>query len=315
MNNRKWIKALLAGGLALSLLAGCEDASANVSGKNDMVMRIGNTTVTHGDIYQGMMSRDSAAAVVTTAKQQIIAAEVETTDEIQAKADETYDNYRSQIEATLADGTTFEEAITDYGFTGDDDFRLYCLTDAKTSYLYEKYIDENWDTLVADKSPVKARMIFIDASSIGTELAYSKAEEALALLKGGTAFADVALQYSDKLTLADEALYFRDDSSLDYMVLQFLTTATTTTLSDIIANNDVTGYYIVQITNINAQQMKDDIVAKLESDSDFSDTVFNYYFKKHAFTVYDIDVYNQLKADYPELLVQDEEQTADSTAE
>lgn len=298
---KKLLTVILLAAMALTMLAGCEDATAKVSNANEMIMKIGKTTYTKGQLYEAMMEDDAVNTVVTKALQMIADAEIETTDEIKTEAQEMIDDYKEQIAETTDE--PFEEAIKMYGYDSLEAFEEYCLLTTKSSHLLDKYIEENWDSLLEEYAPVKAKMIYVSGAD-GAEEGYKKAEEALEALKSGQNFEEVAEAYTSNKNIMTEKLYTRKDSSLDYNVLQYLTTVSAPGLSQVITNKDVNGYYVVQVTNINQTQLKDDFIALLKDDTDFSDTVISHFFKLHNFTVYDIDVFNEIKENYPAYLVQ-----------
>ena len=297
----KKIVLLLLSAVMCLTLAGCKDAVANVSNPKETILKVGKTTITKADLYQSMLADDSANTVINKALEMIANAEIETTDEIKEEAQATYDDYQQQIESM---GSDFEETIKGYGFPTLEDFMNWCITQAKTAKLADNYIEEQWTALVEENKPVKAKMIFVDGSA-GLDEALADAKAALEKIKAGSSFDDVSAEYSDRASLATETLYVRSDSSLDYNVLQFLLAATSPTLSDVITNKDTTGYYIVQVTNTNVEQIKDDFITKLKAGTDFTETVNKSYFQKHNFRIYDIDLYNTVKSVYPNYLVQD----------
>ncbi|MBR0474927.1 MAG: hypothetical protein IJJ19_07980 [Erysipelotrichaceae bacterium] len=299
---KKLVKIALLSLVTVALLAGCTDATATVSDKNKTIIKVGNTTVTKGDIYNEMMKDDAGNTIVNLAMKQIANDEIETTADIQSEAQKIYDDYKAQIEAT---GVDFEEGLKTYGYTSPEDFMDYCVSTVKSQKLIDKYIEDNFDKLVDEYRPVKAKMIYLDGTS-GIEAAAEKGKQAIEEIKAGKSFEEVAEQYSDRKTSAEETLYLlANNSTLDYNVLQFLSTSTTPTLSDLIQANSGNAYYIVQITNTNIQQMRDDFISELKDQEKTSETVYYNYFKDHKFTVYDIDVYNTIKENYPTYLVQD----------
>ncbi len=182
----------------------------------------------------------------------------------------------------------------------------YCVSTIKAQKLIDKYIEDNFDKLVEEYRPMKAKMIYLDGTE-GIEAAAEKGNQALAELKAGKPFEEVAEQYSDRVSSATESLYLlANNSSLDYNVLMFMSAnSATPTLSDLIQANSGNAYYIVQITNTNIQQIKSDFVSSLKEMSSTSETVYYNYFKDHKFTIYDIDVYNTIKENYPSYIVQD----------
>lgn len=300
---KKLVKIALLSFITVALLAGCKDATATVSNSKEMLIKIGNVTVTKGDVYAEMMKDDASNTVVNLALKQIANAEVETTDDIKKEAQSTYDDYKAQIEST---GVDFETGLKQYGYASAEEFMDYCISTVKADRLLDKYIDENWDKLVEENKPVKAKMIWVDGSN-GMEDAQKEANEAIALLKSGVSFEEVSEKYNDRSAYAEEKLYtLANNSTLDYNVLQFMLNTATPTLSEAIQANTGSAYYVVQVTNTNINQMKDEFITAYKNMTNTRDTVFHNYFKAHKFTIYDIDVFNTVKANYPSYLVQND---------
>ena len=245
---KKLVKIALLSFITVALLAGCKDATATVSNPKEMLIKIGNVTVTKGDVYAEMMKDDASNTVVNLALKQIANAEVETTDDIKKEAQSTYDDYKAQIEST---GVDFETGLKQYGYASAEEFMDYCISTVKADRLLDKYIDENWDKLVEENKPVKAKMIWVDGSN-GMEDAQKEANEAIALLKSGVSFEEVSEKYNDRSAYAEEKLYtLANNSTLDYNVLQFMLNTATPTLSEAIQANTGSAYYVVQVTNTN----------------------------------------------------------------
>ena len=300
---KKLVKIALLSFITVALLAGCKDATATVSNPKEMLVKIGNVTVTKGDVYAEMMKDDASNTVVNLALKQIANAEVETTDDIKKEAQSTYDDYKAQIEST---GVDFETGLKQYGYASAEEFMDYCISTVKADRLLDKYIDENWDKLVEENKPVKAKMIWVDGSN-GMEDAQKEANEAIALLKSGVSFEEVSEKYNDRSAYAEEKLYtLANNSTLDYNVLQFMLNTATPTLSEAIQANTGSAYYVVQVTNTNINQMKDEFITAYKNMTNTRDTVFHNYFKAHKFTIYDIDVFNTVKSNYPSYLVQND---------
>ncbi|MBR3352910.1 MAG: hypothetical protein IKG35_12420 [Erysipelotrichaceae bacterium] len=300
---KKLVKIALLSFITVALLAGCKDATATVSNSKEMLIKIGNVTVTKGDVYAEMMKDDASNTVVNLALKQIANAEVETTDDIKKEAQSTYDDYKAQIEST---GVDFETGLKQYGYASAEEFMDYCISTVKADRLLDKYIDENWDKLVEENKPVKAKMIWVDGSN-GMEDAQKEANEAIALLKSGVSFEEVSEKYNDRSAYAEEKLYtLANNSTLDYNVLQFMLNTATPTLSEAIQANTGSAYYVVQVTNTNINQMKDEFITAYKNMTNTRDTVFHNYFKAHKFTIYDIDVFNTVKSNYPSYLVQND---------
>ena len=282
------------------LLAGCSDASAKISNAKEVLFTIGDTKVTKGDMYDRMLADDAGATVIQKALSAVVAKEVETTDAIKAEAQKTFDTNKKAVEDAKLD---WLEQLKSAGFDSEEDYMNHCLDTAKQAHLVDQYIEENYDTLLAEHKPVKARMIFLSAGN-DTEAAIQKMNKALDRIEAGEDFVLVAKETGSSEDRAKEKIYLRSDSTIDYNVLAFLEQTSSPKVSDVITAKNSNGYYIVQITNTNASQLKDEFVETLKADEDFTDEVYGYYMKKYGFRIYDITVYNQIKENFPAYLVQ-----------
>ena len=294
--------------LSLFLISGCTDATADVSNKNEVLFKVGKTTYTKGDMYDKMVSDDAGNGAVAKALEIVANKEIETTPAIQARGDEIYADYSKQLEESYKEAEMdfdLEEALKAVGFESIDDFKNYCLNSAKEEALIDKYIEEHWNDLLEEYKPVKARMMQVSGTTDTMEEAYLTINGAKERVQNGENFEAVAKSIGSKDTLAAESLYTRNDSSLDYNVLQFLISAKAPTLSGVVTNKDANAYYLIQVTNVNYEQLKPEFIEFLKDDIDFIDEVHKSYMKKYNFTIYDINVYNFVKDNYPAFLVQE----------
>ena len=62
--------------------------------------------------------------------------------------------------------------------------------------------------------------------------------------------------------------------------------------------------YLIRVDNNDPSTFKDEVIEKLSGISNVTSDATTYFFKKYGFRIYDITVYNAVKADYPDYLVQ-----------
>lgn len=285
---------------SLFLLAGCGDASAELSDKKTVLFSLGKTKVTKQDFYNEMLKADKGMSVVNLATSYIVDKEVTTTPAMEAEAQKQLDDYKEEL------GEKFEESVISAGYASVDEFYNFLLNNVKSDHLSEAYIDNNWDALVKEYSPKKARiMCFNTSDSVTLDDCRAKAQAAIEEVRGGASFATVAAKYGSDSSLANEKLYTSKDTALDVNVAQVISTATAPTVSDVTVNSSASSCYVVQITVTNDQQLKEDFVEYLKKQSSFSDNINKFYFEKYGFRVYDITTYNLLKENYSNYLVQD----------
>jgi predicted small secreted protein len=279
----------------LLLLAGCGNKTAKISDGNDILIQFGDTRITKADLYYSMLKTDAGYTVINLANNMIANIEIETTDELITEVQNQVDSYK----ASLTDD--WQKSLESLGFETEEELFEQLLSSLKANKLVSKYIDENFDTLVADHAPLMARMIYIKYNDNDIEKAKADADLALAEIKAGADFKTVAEKYSDSPSLADETLYTRY-SQVDYNVLQFLLSVMDVTLSGPIENSNSSGIYIVQITKTNIEQIKESFINSLNKNEDIIADANNYYFTKHAFVLYDIKTYELIKMNYPSYL-------------
>ena len=65
--------------------------------------------------------------------------------------------------------------------------------------------------------------------------------------------------------------------------------------------------YLVHVDDNNPDNYRDTVISTLSSASNVSSDATTYFFKKYNFCIYDITVYNAIKSDYPDYLVQNME--------
>lgn len=290
-----------------TLLTGCGNKTASVS-DNSVLIQFGNTKITKSDLYKEMLEADGGATVINLIQKYILDAEIETTDEITTEADKRMQEIKDEVDNDLT------QVLASYGLETEDELYQQIIYAIKSDKLIDKYISEKIDDLFNEYGPFKAKLIYVeidtDEDSDGTQ-AKAKAEAALTALKSGESFESVAQQYSDKTDIAEETLY-NTNSTIDYNVLKFAQTASSPTLSDVIASNDNAGYYICQVTVTNHEQLKEDFISSLKSDTDFTAIIDTYYFRQHNFAVYDVLTESYLEENYPTYLKSDSESDSSS---
>ncbi|MCR5067365.1 MAG: hypothetical protein K6A14_04850 [Erysipelotrichaceae bacterium] len=298
---KKIILALIAI-MMVCLLAGCGDAHGKLTNGNQPLFTIGKTKVTKNDFYKVMRDYDGGDYLIKQTAKYIVNAEIETTDEITAQA-------KKQFDETVADYEDLATALKTLGYDSEEELMEDVIDSVKSDLLIDKYIEDNWDELTKQYSPLKIRVLSFATEENETADFKERAAAALADLKAGAKFDDVAKKYmdeaSDAYKLAAETLYTTSSSSYDTVVKDYLKTVVTPGLSEVLTDSTGTKGYIVQVTNNNLTQLKADFTEYLKGLSTISQDMYTYYFKKHNFTIYDIDLYNIIDTNYASYLVQD----------
>ncbi len=280
-------KVLVILGLSL-LLVGCGNKTTNVSNSKEVLIKVGDRTVTIGEVYSQMMSTDSTAIIKQMATRVILNKEVPVTDEMKVEADEVLKQFTDSVTDNI------ELYLEYYGYKDTTDYYDNgILPSLQQEALVNTYLTENFDALVAGYRPKKIRLIEITDATL--------AAAALAEIKAGEDFSVVADKYSTSTYPGDEELV-NNTSSLPDVVINFVDYLTTPTLSDVLT--DGTTNYIVQITNADTNKLKQEIIDTFAVDTTFSDKALETYFVKHNFTIYDKSIYDVFVQTYPNYLAE-----------
>ncbi|MDY3830093.1 MAG: peptidylprolyl isomerase [Erysipelotrichaceae bacterium] len=287
--------------LAIALtLSACGNKTANVS-HNDVLIQFGKNKITTSDLYYQMLEADKGATVINQVAKYILDQEIETTDEILAEAEKQLADIKVEMEGDLS------SLMKSYGFETEEELLQQIIYSVKSDKLIDKYISTNLDSIYEQYKPFKAQMIYIEINSTDDpdgEAAKQEAQLVVDLLKSGASFEEVSKEHSDKTSYGTETLY-TTESKLDYNVLAYAQSVSSPALSDIILNNNKTGYYVVQVTVTNKEQLKEDFISSLKNNSDFTSLVENSYFRDHNFQLYDILTYTYIDNNYSEYLSND----------
>lgn len=287
--------------LAIALtLSACGNKTANVS-HNDVLIQFGKNKITTSDLYYQMLEADKGATVINLVAKYILDQEIETTDEIIAEAEKQLADIKVEMEGDLS------SLMKSYGFETEEELLQQVIYSVKSDKLIDKYISTNLDSIYEQYKPFKAQMIYIEINSTDDpdgEAAKQEAQLVVDLLKSGASFEEVSKEHSDKTSYGTETLY-TTESTLDYNVLAYAQSVSSPALSDIILNNNKTGYYVVQVTVTNKEQLKEDFISSLKNNSDFTSLVENSYFRDHNFQLYDILTYTYIDNNYSEYLSND----------
>ncbi|MGN1399223.1 MAG: hypothetical protein ACI4WG_04405 [Erysipelotrichaceae bacterium] len=281
-------------------LTACGNKTANVS-HNEVLIQFGKTKITTSDLYYQMLEADKGATAINEAAKVILDREIETTDEILAEANKQLNEIKIEFNDDLS------SLMKSYGFETEEELLQQVIYSVKSDKLIDKYIENHLDELYAEYQPFKAKMIYIEINSTDDpegELAKEEAQLVVDLLKGGASFDEVSAEHSDKTSYGTEQLY-TTESSIDYNVLSYAQSVSSPSLSEIILNNNKTGYYVVQVTVTNKEQLKEDFLTSLKDNSDFTSMVENSYFRDHNFQLYDILTYTYISNNYSEYLSND----------
>ncbi len=276
--------------LALSTIAGCSDATASLKNKSTAVMKVGNTTITKGEVYSTLFASYGYTQAVTDAKHVIANNEIEVTDDMKEQADSIVEMYKSYY------GDQFTSMLESNNLT-EDEYKETYITSLQTSELTNKYIDDEFDALVLEYTPVKATILSFTEED--------KADSALSALNDGSMTAsEAATEYESSKDGSSEIVTI-NTTDYDSEALAIVRSNSSDDGWAKVTSSSSGTTYLIHVDDTDANNFKDDFKSSINSTDAVKDDAVTYFFKKYNFHVYDINLYNAIKENNPEALVQD----------
>ena len=279
---------IVCGFAMLATLTGCKDAVADISNGSEKLVSVGDTTITKDKLYNLLKGSNGGSATIELVQNKIYEKEgIKLSEDMKKEAKKTL----ASTKKTFGGEEAFLNAIKRYGFKSEEEYL------EKASYpsllnkeLLKKYAKDNQKTLFEKYHPVKANVIQVEKQE--------NAEKALAALKKGDSAKTVAKKYGKTGTYdGSEKIYFSGSGLPDVVFSKITATSSKGLIKEVIEDTEGKTYYLVNLTNIDpssfADEANDALVAGV---SDLSNTMMEHYLKKYNFTIYDIDILNQIKS-------------------
>lgn len=285
------MKKLLIVVLSVVMLTGCYDVTTKISDPKTVLITLDGATITKGDVYNIMSQADPYPAVValTLSKKIILEKEVGRPDAVKAAADAAKAKFIEDADDELT--KALEEAGYD---TIDEMYENKFMVDAQSDYLVGNYLNTTYSTVSSTYSPRKARIIKIEKED--------DADDALAAIKAGQSFTDVAKEYGVTGFNSEAAIYY-SGSSLPTAVLTFLKDASLPTLSDVIEDTTNDVFYIIQISVADPSKIQTEVVDFFKKEASFIELALLGYYESNGFKIYDRSLYDMITAQYPDYII------------
>ena len=270
---------------ALLLLVGCSSKGYSKLSDGSEVIFTGpnNESFTKNDLYESLKI-SSVDAVENDILDKIAESEELDLTDVEAEADELVEMYQQ---------LGYETYIIQY-YGSIEAFKKYYMSSGILTLLTNLYVEENYEIFKADDKPVKMKMANFETEEI--------ANKVIEEVNNGSTF-EMACANNGYTNEVSEAIYLDSDSDLDYNIKEYLNSTDTTGLSTVIegsasnTNEDLHIYYVLDITDRDVDNFKDEYITEKVADCD-SDDVKNYMFNKHDIEFYDQDIYELMKSEY-----------------
>lgn len=290
MRNKSWIAAGAAG---LLFLAGCSGATASVSDPDKELMTIGDVTYTRGQEYEYIKKSTGPNLVMQMAEEVIYDKEVPVTDEIRKQAEDNYNEY-----AKTSDN--LESYIQSLGYKDRQDYIDKVLIPAvQAEKLLTKWFTDAQEEIVQEYKPSRAQIIQTDSKD--------SADKALQALKDGKSAQDVAGQYQMEGTSYNgtAAIVTTMDTVLPTRLINTLSSAESKAgvVNEVFENDDKTQFFVAVLVSNNYDDIKGELESTLKNDSTVTEKCLVSYLTKYDFRVFDQDIFDYLRVNYPQYLV------------
>lgn len=284
------MKKLVMSLLCLGLLVGCSKNHYDVKVSNDNKAIVsGDIKITNQDYFEYLLDNYGASEVLVEALMSIADKELtdqNAIDEAVSKQEEEYAKY--------ANGS-LEEYAKQSGYNSKDDFvNNMVIPTVKRKLLIEKYIDNNFDSVITEYNVTTFKKITVDKEST-----------ALSIIKESTSEEAFDKKMKEYESDSEDAGVVTKNSSLDDNLKKALSDLSKVekdgVYKEAIKLSD-DNYAVIYLYDT-AHKNKDDIKSALTSDTNAQQEIEAKYLSKYNFKVYDSKIKSAIKdisSDYVE---------------
>lgn len=269
------MKKIMTFALCVLLLAGCSNSSyaSKVTDNSKTIISGSNVTITKQDFYEYLLDNHGANQVLNLVLSNIADKEITDTKAIDALLKERVDLYDQYSDGGI------EEYVKNMGYTSVDEYKnIVLLPDVKQELLREKYITDNYDTLMTDYNVCSIKKIVLEKESSALSLIEKATDE--------KAFDELMDTYSSEK--AEDLGIVTKNTTMDDNLLaklaDFAKVEEDGVFKEAVQLTDDT-YAVIFIYNTDTKANKDAYLESLTADSDIITKAEGYYLNKYNFTV------------------------------
>lgn len=289
------MKKLILGLSALMVLAGCSDASADIS-FNEELFEVEGTTIKQKDLYNVMKQYDAdvmgSAVVIDDARQKLVN-EIEISEAMKTDAQEQLE----MIKEMLGDG--YLDIIKNIGFDTEEEYlEAMIYPELQYNELVKTEVLEDFDTLNEEYAPRQVRIL---------ELKKDAAEEALSKIQDGKDFEKVAEENAliESQFNGMKQVQLLKTTQVPESVAEFLKGTDAPTLSGVLTDETTETAFIVQVVEVDASRFEEDAIAAYLATEEIAASYEGSLFRKNNFKVYDRDLYDSIMETQPTYIEED----------
>ena len=246
----------------------------HVKDGDSAVVKTGDVTITKDDLYEYFLDNDGLNMTLNSAINYVADQEITDEDAINSKVEELKQQYLQYA------GTSDLET----GYESENDFVKQILEpNAKIQLLQEKYVEDNFKSLVKEYKVKYLKYFTVDTES-----------QALKIIKDCTS-EESFTNYFNENSGTDAGLVTKESSSVDSKIIKKLDKFTKDGIYAKAIKTSESKYAIVWVYNTDKSNLKDEIKKSLTSISNFSTKCETSYLRKYNFDVYEPSIKKKIK--------------------
>ena len=283
------MKKILSILITLLVLAGCSSASLKPS-HNEILFKINGKEIREDDVFESMhLSNNSFQIVRSEAQKILLNYLVEEDDDFNKQVQERFEEAKTTL------GDNFDLFLKENGFENEEEYIDTIVKDiVRLDIALTQAMDDDYEN-IKSKRPRQVKIIEVEADS---------ANKALELAKSGSSLEEVYEEYGVENTqYKGNVILVSENSNLDTAPLDKLLNATDNGLiKEVVTSSSTNAQYILEVVNIDADELKDEVIEEFINDSELSEKYLAKLFSKHKFKLYDQHLYDAFKENLPEYI-------------
>ncbi|MDD7280864.1 hypothetical protein [Floccifex sp.] len=286
-------KKVLAVALFTLSLAGCQGANASIQNGNDAIMTIGDKTYTKQDEYELIKKANGGVLTVQLAKNVVYDKTVGVTDEIKKDAQKSYDDLKNDYD-------DLDDQLKQMGYADKDDYiETVLIPEQQGLKLQKQYFTDNKDAIKKEYKPSLITVLKCDDEKT--------AQKAIDALKDGQDLASVYEAYTsaDSTYSNSEIVCTTLDTTLPTRAINEAYKAKKEgVIDEVFTNDDGTTYaYVIIVSSNDYDKNIDAYESTISAGDSFESEIWTYYFTKYDLQIHDQDIFDYLKVNNPEYLI------------
>ena len=283
------MKKILSILITLLVLVGCSNSSLKPS-HNEILFKINGKEIRESDVFASMhLSNNSFQIVRSEAQKILLNYLVEEDDDFNKQVQERLEEAKTTL------GDNFDLFLKENGFENEEEYIDTIVKDiVRLDIALTQAMDDDYEN-IKSKRPRQVKIIEVEADS---------ANKALELAKSGSSLEEVYEEYGVENTqYKGNVILVSENSNLDTAPLDKLLNATDNGLiKEVVTSSSTNAQYILEVVNIDADELKDEVIEEFINDSKLSEEYLAKLFSKHKFKLYDQHLYDAFKENLPEYI-------------